>query len=177
MNDVTQGKIEELRPQQVAQLLRERKIMLVDVREPAEYARQHIPGAVLCPLSSSDIAALPADGERRIVFHCGTGLRSEKAARARLAAGAEHAAHLAGGLSAWAAAGQKVSTLSADRIVLAFAGSMVLLSLALGYFVSNWWHLLAAFVGLNLLQAAFTRFCPLAKILRKLGFVPGPAFN
>jgi len=67
--------------------------------------------------------------------------------------------------------------MSIDRIVLAFAGTMVLLSLVLGYFVSPYWLLLAAFVGLNLLQAAFTRFCPLAIILRKLGYAPGAAFN
>lgn len=63
-----------------------------------------------------------------------------------------------------------------DRIVLAFAGSMVLLSVALAQFVSSWWLLLALFVGANLLQSAFTGFCPLAKILAKLGLKPGSAF-
>ena len=64
-----------------------------------------------------------------------------------------------------------------DRIVLAFAGGMVLLSLLLTYLISPWWLVLAGFVGLNLLQAAFTRFCPLAKILKKLGATPGAAFG
>lgn len=64
-----------------------------------------------------------------------------------------------------------------DRLVMAFAGAMVLLSLALGYMVSPWWLLLATFVGLNLFQAAFTGFCPLAIILRKLGFASGQAFG
>jgi hypothetical protein len=63
-----------------------------------------------------------------------------------------------------------------DRIVLAFAGGMVILSLVLAYFVSPYWLLLAAFVGLNLFQSAFTGFCPLAKILKKLGVGPGAAF-
>lgn len=63
-----------------------------------------------------------------------------------------------------------------DRIVLAFAGSMVLLSVALTYFVSPWWLLLALFVGANLLQSAFTGFCPLARILARLGVKPGTAF-
>jgi uncharacterized membrane protein (Fun14 family) len=67
--------------------------------------------------------------------------------------------------------------MSIDRIVLAFAGSMVLLGLVLGYAVSPYWHILSAFVGLNLLQSAFTGFCPLAIILRKLGYAPGTAFN
>lgn len=63
-----------------------------------------------------------------------------------------------------------------DRIVLAFAGFMVLSSLALAQWVSPYWLLLAGFVGLNLFQAAFTRFCPLAMLLKKLGYRPGAAF-
>lgn len=63
-----------------------------------------------------------------------------------------------------------------DRIVLAFAGSMVLLSVALGYFVSPWWFLLTVFVGANLLQSSFTGFCPLAKLLSRFGAKPGSAF-
>ncbi|HXR20323.1 MAG TPA: DUF2892 domain-containing protein [Steroidobacteraceae bacterium] len=66
--------------------------------------------------------------------------------------------------------------MSIDRIVLAFAGAMITLSLLLGYFFSPYWLLLAAFVGLNMLQAAFTGFCPLAMILKKLGAKPGAAF-
>ena len=64
-----------------------------------------------------------------------------------------------------------------ERAVLAFAGLMVLGSLALGYFVSPYWFLLTAFVGLNLLQSAFTGFCPAAIIFRKIGLKPGPAFG
>ena len=63
-----------------------------------------------------------------------------------------------------------------DRIVLAFAGTVVLLGLLLGVLVNAWWLLLAAFVGLNLLQSAFTGFCPLALILKRLGMKPGAAF-
>jgi Zn-dependent protease len=63
-----------------------------------------------------------------------------------------------------------------DRIVMAFAGTMILVSLALSQLFGPWWLLLAAFVGLNLLQAAFTRFCPLAILLKKLGTPPGAAF-
>jgi hypothetical protein len=64
-----------------------------------------------------------------------------------------------------------------DRFVMAFAGTVVLVSLLLGQYVSPYWYFLTAFVGLNLLQAAFTGFCPLAVILRKLGFEPGCAFR
>ena len=64
-----------------------------------------------------------------------------------------------------------------DRIVLAFAGAMILVSIVLGYFVSIYWLILAGFVGVNLFQAAFTGFCPLAMMLKKLGFKPGAAFH
>ncbi len=64
-----------------------------------------------------------------------------------------------------------------DRLVFAFAGLMILLSLALSQLHSEVWLLLTAFVGLNMFQAAFTGFCPLAKILARLGRKPGPAFQ
>jgi hypothetical protein len=63
--------------------------------------------------------------------------------------------------------------MTVDRIVHAFAGTMVLVSVALTLLVSPWFLALTTFVGLNLLQTAFTRFCPLAAILRRAG-VPDP---
>lgn len=63
-----------------------------------------------------------------------------------------------------------------DKIVMRFAGTVVLVSLALGYYVSPNWHWLTAFVGANLFQSSFTGFCPLAIILRKLGVKQGCAF-
>ena len=63
-----------------------------------------------------------------------------------------------------------------DRAIFAFAGVMILLSVALVYFVSPWWLLLTAFVGLNLLQSSVTGFCPAAIVFRKLGLKPGCAF-
>ncbi len=64
-----------------------------------------------------------------------------------------------------------------DRFVLAFAGSVVLLSVILAHFGSPWWLLLTLFVGANLLQSAFTGFCPLAKVLSWVGMKPGCAFR
>jgi hypothetical protein len=60
---------------------------------------------------------------------------------------------------------------------MSFAGVMVLASAVLAYFVSPWWLLLTAFVGLNLLQASVTGFCPAALLFRRLGLVSGPAFK
>lgn len=64
-----------------------------------------------------------------------------------------------------------------DRIVLAFAGSVILVSIALAHYVSPGWLYLTGFVGLNLLQSSFTGFCPLAIILRKFGVAAGCAFR
>jgi hypothetical protein len=58
-----------------------------------------------------------------------------------------------------------------ENLVRILAGSMTLLSAALAHFVSPWWLLLACFVGLNLIQSAFTGFCPPTLVLRKLGWV------
>ena len=56
-----------------------------------------------------------------------------------------------------------------DRWIRAFAGVFVLLSVALGHYVSPWWFLLSAYVGVNLLQSAFTNWCPLEDLLDRLG--------
>jgi hypothetical protein len=64
-----------------------------------------------------------------------------------------------------------------DRAVLMFAGFVVLISLALGYYVSPYWFLLTAFAGLNMTQASMTGFCPAALVFRKLGCKSGVAFK
>lgn len=64
-----------------------------------------------------------------------------------------------------------------DRAVLAFAGFVVLAGLALGWFVSPWFLLLAAFADLNMIQAALTGFCPAAMVFKALGVPAGCAFK
>ncbi len=64
-----------------------------------------------------------------------------------------------------------------DRMVFAIAGTFILVSLALSQLHSIYWLWFTAFVGANMLQAAFTGFCPLAKILAKLGIKSGCAFQ
>jgi hypothetical protein len=67
--------------------------------------------------------------------------------------------------------------MSIDRAVMAFAGVLILLSLALSQLHSAYWLLFTAFVGANLLQAAFTGVCPAASVFKRLGFRPGTAFS
>jgi Protein of unknown function (DUF2892) len=64
-----------------------------------------------------------------------------------------------------------------DRIVMAFAGLVILASLTLAELFSPYWLLLTAFVGLNLIQASFTGFCPAALLFKRLGAKAGQAFS
>lgn len=67
--------------------------------------------------------------------------------------------------------------MNVDKLVFAIAGLFILLSLVLSQVHSAYWLWFTAFVGANMLQAAFTGFCPLAMILRKFGKQPGCAFQ
>lgn len=95
----------DLHPVDVERDLRERKAVLVDVREPHEYVVERIPGALLFPLSTFDPHALPSPANCRIIFHCGGGRRSGLAIEKCKEAGLDHAEHVAGGLGAWKQAG------------------------------------------------------------------------
>lgn len=100
--------IKTMEPDEVARLLEAGKLLLIDVREPSEYAAERIPGALLYPLSTFDATTLPSDGPRQLVFHCGSGKRSLTAAERRLTAGQPTASHMRGGLAAWKAIGLPV---------------------------------------------------------------------
>ena len=69
------------------------------------------------------------------------------------------------------------SFMSIDRAVMGFAGLLILASLLLTLAMSQWWLVLTALVGANLLQASFTGFCPAALLFRRLGLRPGAAFT
>ncbi len=67
--------------------------------------------------------------------------------------------------------------MTVDRAVFVFAGLVILVGVALAHYVSPWWTLLPVFAALNMVQAAFTGFCPAAMVFKKLGVKPGPAFR
>ncbi len=104
MPHTTPDQVTEYDPSEVKDLMDAGRVLLIDVREPAEYAAERIPGALLFPLSTFDAARLPPDESRQIVFSCAAGGRSLTAARQRLALG-QAAAHMAGGISEWKAQG------------------------------------------------------------------------
>src|SRR5258708_17364808 len=100
----------ELPGDEVAEGLAVDRIMLIDVREPNETARERMGGALLAPLSLFDPIDLPDPQGRLVVFTCASGVRSIKAAEIAQAAGLAYDAHLAGGIKSWKAAGLPVET-------------------------------------------------------------------
>jgi rhodanese-related sulfurtransferase len=102
--------VRDLTPQEVAQGLRDGRLLLVDVREPNETAVERFPEAVLVPLSSFDPAAIPEPAGREVVFACRSGRRSVTASLVAQEQGFPYGSHLAGGILAWKAAGLPTKT-------------------------------------------------------------------
>lgn len=99
-------------PEEISGALSRGEIVLIDVREPMEYAAERIHGALLYPLSTFDPVQLPRDEKRPIVFQCGSGKRSATAFEAAAKAGVPLRAHMRGGIGAWKASG--LPTVSID---------------------------------------------------------------
>ncbi len=98
------GKLETWTPEEVSKAFEAGEIALIDVRTVQEYGFEHIPGALLLPMSFFEAGKLPSQQGKPIVFYCGSGVRSEKMSRAALANGEEKIAHMEGGFGAWKAA-------------------------------------------------------------------------
>ena len=96
--------LETWTPEEVKAGIDESRIVLIDVRTPYEYGFEHIPGALLFPMSSFEVSALPDQGSKRLVFHCGSGIRSHAIAERCASAGIQPLAHMEGGLAGWKAA-------------------------------------------------------------------------
>src|ERR1700720_4292985 len=94
-------RIRNLTPEDVAQGLREGRMLLVDVREDNEVAVERYPDAVVVPLSSFDPAAIPDPQGREVVFACRSGRRSVTASLAAQEQGFAYGSHLPGGVLAW----------------------------------------------------------------------------
>lgn len=140
--------------------------VLVDIRDPDEYARAHIPGARNIPLAR--IGRI--DDAPEVVFHCRSGMRT--AANAETLAGCTEAPVylLEGGIEGWRAAGltcavDRRQPLEIMRQVQIGAGSLVLLGVVLGFLLHPAAFGLAAFVGAGLLVAGVTGWCGMARLL------------
>ncbi len=169
----TATQLREVDPRTAKAWLDEGHTLLIDVRDPDEYAREHIPGARLVPLSGLDPARLHRDGAARVLLHCRSGTRAAEARERLIAAGQTDVACIAGGIEAWKKSGLPTEigrgpAISVMRQVQIIIGAGVLAGTALGVLVSPWFLSLSAFFGTGLLFAGATGTCGLALIVAKL---------
>lgn len=161
--------------QTLKQGLENRSITLIDVREPGEFAGEHIPGATLVPLSRFDLRKIPQTDEMQLVLYCRSGNRSAIVAQKLFDAGFESVSHLSCGIGAWKEAGYPTTTnrnapISLMRQVQIVAGALVVTGTVLGALVSPGCLLLSGFVGTGLMFAGITDTCMLGMLLAKLPY-------
>jgi rhodanese-related sulfurtransferase len=142
--------------------------VLIDIREADEHARERVPGARNRPLSK--LTALESNGAKTVIFHCRSGARTAANAPQLASATDCQAYILEGGLDAWKRAGLPVATdtrqpIEIMRQVQITAGSLVLLGVALGFWVSPAFFGLSTFVGAGLVFAGVSGWCGMAKML------------
>jgi rhodanese-related sulfurtransferase len=157
--------LSKITPQEAQRLVDEGAV-LIDIRGPAEHAREHIPGARNLPLGSS----AKLDGKAPIVFHCRSGMRTSANAEALAASANCQAYILEGGLDAWKRAGLPVAfdrsqPIEIIRQVQIAAGSLVLLGVLLGFLWRPEFYALSGFIGAGLLFAGISGWCGMAKLL------------
>lgn len=151
--------------------LEHNEAVLVDVREPAEFASESIPGAVLVPLSTVKISTLPPHEGKKLVIYCRKGGRGGSACQKLLAEMPNlDLYNLTGGIEAWMAAHMPVTrssrkVLPLDRQVQLAIGTFVLLGSLLGFFVNPAYFLLSGFFGVGLIIAGLSGFCGMARIM------------
>lgn len=163
----------KLTPNVAADRLKAGNAVLIDIREHDEYAREHIPGSISLPVSALDSADLKLEAGQNAIFHCKSGMRTDS----NCAILAQHvdgeAFMLDGGLDAWRALGLPTAKdakapLEMNRQVQITAGSLILLGVLLGWFVSPAWFGLAAFVGAGLMFAGISGWCGMATLLQAM---------
>jgi rhodanese-related sulfurtransferase len=148
--------------------------LFLDVREPVEYAQEHIASSALLPLSQVDpvvVRRMMREGQRCIVV-CKAGMRAQKAAQTLAAEGLDNLHVLEGGMDAWVAAGLPVKSGSEGTSIQSqtrtIAGLMVLAGALLGIFVDKNWAYLSAFAGFGLILAGLTGWCGMSVLLSKM---------
>lgn len=163
--------LKAIEPRELRRRLDEGSVVLIDIREADEFAREHIVGARLAPLSGFDRHDFDREHRKAAVFTCRSGNRTAANASRLIAKGFSDAYVLAGGIEAWKAAGlpvhlDRAAPIDLQRQVQISAGSLVVLGVVLGFAVSPWFFLLSGTVGAGLLQAGITGFCGMARLLR-----------
>ncbi|MBC8050218.1 MAG: rhodanese-like domain-containing protein [Chitinophagales bacterium] len=103
--ELANGTLVLLSPEETKTLMDRGEALIIDVRNPDEFANGHIKGSLLHPLRQLDPRKIPEEADKKIVLLCAVGIRSKIAAETMFAAGRHPIAHLDGGLSAWIEAG------------------------------------------------------------------------
>lgn len=166
--------IEQIDATTLKRWIEEGNATVVDVREPAEFAAEHIEGSVLLPLSSVCCSALPEQAGKKLVVHCQRGARGNSACDKLQAENpVQQLYHLQGGIAAWKEAGFPVESsgtwiLPLDRQVQLTIGLCLLISSLLGYFGAHGFFLVTGFFGAGLTFAGITGFCGLARLMAKM---------
>jgi rhodanese-related sulfurtransferase len=148
--------------------------VLIDVREFPEFASGHIAGAKPAPLGTLERASADWDRAQPITLVCKSGRRAQSAQRMLHAKGFSAVTVLPGGMDAWRSAGNPVVVSegripwSMERQVRTAAGSLVLVTLALGFFVSPYALLGTAFIGAGLVFAGMSDTCMMARVLGRM---------
>ncbi|MDB9524661.1 rhodanese-like domain-containing protein [Oscillatoria sp. CS-180] len=155
--------------------LEQKSVLLIDVREPVEYANEHIPGAVSRPLSKLDPSQINPQPGQRLVVYCQSGKRSARAGTQLRSAGTINVMELQCGLSAWKAEAYPLeksrnAPISLFRQVQITVGLLVLLGTILGATVLPWGLLLSGFMGTGLVFAGVTNTCVLGMLLAQLPY-------
>jgi rhodanese-related sulfurtransferase len=146
---------------------------LIDVREPVEYAEEHIPGSQLIPLGQLEQQLPKIDRSKPLVVMCGSGKRGGEALKKLASLGIHNAQNLEGGILAWKAAGFSVRV--GDKMkfplmqqVQLTIGLGVLIGAVLSLTVHPNWVCLCAFFGAGLTFAGSTGWCGLAILMSKM---------
>jgi rhodanese-related sulfurtransferase len=162
----------DLTPQELKQLQSRESVALIDVRQPDEYAREHIPQAINIPQAAVTSGVLEALSADRVMLYCNTGNRSSDAREVVNRGGKSKAYNLAGGIERWCKGNGKVKgaqsvALPLQRQVQIAVSLLVLVGIALGFFWRPELYLMSVVVSLGLLNAGLTGWCGMAKLLNK----------
>jgi rhodanese-related sulfurtransferase len=152
-------------------MLDQEQAVIIDVREPAEFAREHIEGAVSAPLSGLEAGNLAIEAGEAAIFLCRSGARTAMNGALLRGKGPDRSYILDGGLESWKRAGFPVRLnrrvpIDLMRQVQIAAGSLAFAGTALGALASPWFLVVPGFVGAGLAVAGVTGFCGMARLLR-----------
>jgi len=175
MESPTTKTIQDVEATTLKTWLEQREALLIDVREPSEYAAEHLPDAILMPLSTFDATRVPQEAGKKVVLHCVMGMRSAQAGQKLLDAGFTTVYNFRGGVQAWKDAGYATARgqrtpLSLSRQGQIAAGSLVLLGTLLGVIASPWFLLLNGVVGVGLVHAGVSGTFGMATLLARLPY-------